>query len=350
MRNSMPETPTVSIVVPCRNEVKYIARCLSSLLSQERPNGDFEILIADGMSDDGTRLILEQFVRDREEVRVIDNVGRIVSTGLNAAIRCARGRFILRIDAHTEYAPDYVCQSIAVLEETGADAVGGPWVARGMSSAERAIAAAFQSRFCAGGARVHDPKYEGAIDAVYLGCWRRELFAQVGMFDEDLVRNQDDEFSLRLIRLGRKLWQSPRIRSWYTPRGSLRAVFRQYAQYGYWKVRVIQKHKIPASPRHLAPASFALLLSISVIAAYWSPLARWAAGSLAGAYMAGNILASVHAAARSGWTLLHLIPLAFACYHLGYGYGFLLGVWDFVCLRRRPRPHYTTVTRPFEPR
>jgi succinoglycan biosynthesis protein ExoA len=342
---ALTRSPEVSIVIPCRNEVRNIERCLRSLVSQEQPTGGLEVIVADGMSDDGTRDVLERFASAHQELRVIDNPRAIVSTGLNAAISAARGPVIVRMDAHTEYASDYVRQCLAVLEETRADAVGGPWVAKGTRFVERAIAAVFQSPFCAGGGRAHDPDYEGPIDVVYLGCWRREIFERIGLFDEELVRNQDDEFSFRLIRSGGTIWQSPRIKSWYAPRGSLRALFHQYAQYGYWKVRVIQKHRLPASLRHLVPASFLLTLFVVLVTSPWSSLARWSAVALMGAYAIGNLFASAHTAARSEWKLLPLMPVVFACYHFGYGSGFLHGIWDLIILRRRPRLSYTALTR-----
>ena len=126
--------PAVSIVVPCRNEADHIETALRSILAQETPPGGFEVIVADGMSDDGTRHILQQLANENSRLRFIDNPGQIVSTGLNAAIQVARGEVIVRMDAHTEYAPDYVRQCVAVLEETGADNVGGPWVAKGEDS------------------------------------------------------------------------------------------------------------------------------------------------------------------------------------------------------------------------
>src|SRR5205823_12095039 len=140
---------------------------------------------------------------------------------------------------------------VQLLSETAADNVGGPWIAKGEGRIGKAIAAAFQSSFANGCARGHDPNHSGLVDTVYLGCWRREIFDRIGFFDEELVRNQDDEFNLRLSRAGGLIWQSPRIKSWYHPRASLRSLWRQYAQYGYWKVRVIQKHGLPASMRHV---------------------------------------------------------------------------------------------------
>src|SRR5262249_37638191 len=156
--------PAVSIVIPCRNEADHIEACVRSLLAQDFPTANFDVIVADGMSEDGTRDVLARLARENARVSMVDNPGRIVSTGLNAAIGAARGRIIIRADAHTEYAPDYVSQCVAVLQETGADNVGGPWVARGKGLKGQAIAAAFQSRFAVGAARGHDPNYEGRLD------------------------------------------------------------------------------------------------------------------------------------------------------------------------------------------
>jgi len=338
-------SPSVSIVMPCFNERDHIEACVRSILAQEPPTGGLEVIVADGMSDDGTRDILIRLAGGDPRLRVIDNPGRIVSTGLNAAIGVALGRVIIRMDAHTEYAPDYIRQCLSVLQETGADNVGGPWVAKGESFVERGIAAAFQSPFSGGGARGHDPNYEGTLDTVYLGCWPREVFAQIGLFDEELVRNQDDELNLRLVRAGGRIWQSPRIRSWYRPRGSLRALFRQYLQYGYWKVRVIQKHRIPASARHLIPACFLLLLIVLPLLALVWPYAGWSWLGLLGMYVTSSMAASLLTAARQEWKLLPIFPLAFASYHFGYGCGFLCGVWNFVIRRHAPDHAFTGLTR-----
>ncbi|MBK8004907.1 MAG: glycosyltransferase family 2 protein [Gemmatimonadetes bacterium] len=329
--------PQVSIVVPCRNERSHIEASIRSILAQETPPGGFECLVADGCSDDGTREVLARLAAEDPRLRVVDNPGRIVSTGLNAAIRASAGAIIIRMDAHTEYAPDYVRRCVEVLRETGAQNVGGPWVAVGEGRVSRAIAAAFQSPFAAGGARSHDPDYEGPVDAVYLGCWPREVLEQAGLFDEELVRNQDDELSLRLTRAGARLWQSPRIRSVYRPRNSLRALFRQYTQYGYWKVRVIQKHRVPASPRHLVPGAFvAALVGLPLLGLAWPPM-FWVWGGMTGAYLLVVGVATVKTARAQGADLLPLLPAVFAGYHIGYGYGFLRGVVDFMVLRRGAR-------------
>ena len=338
--------PWVSIVIPCRNEKDHIEAALRSIMAQKRPPGGFEVIVADGMSDDGTRDVLVRLSKEDSRLRIVDNAGQIVSTGLNAAIREAKGSIIIRMDAHTNYASDYVRRCAEVLKETGADNVGGPWIARGRGKVGKAIAAAFQSAFACGGARGHDPNYSGPVDTVYLGCWPREIFDRIGMFDEELVRNQDDEFNLRLARKGGKIWQSTKIKSWYYPRGSLQALLKQQMQYGYWKVRVIQKHKLPASARHLVPAGFVFSLILLPLASLWSPLARWSGSVLMGVYLTCNIAASVVAAQREGWKLFPLLPVVFACYHFAYGCGFLRGLCDFIIFRRRPGIAYTELTRP----
>ncbi|MGE4331017.1 glycosyltransferase, partial [Diaphorobacter sp.] len=192
----------LSVIAPCRNEAAFIDAFCDAVLRQQLPAGwRMEVLIADGESDDGTRERLQERCARDERLALVANPGRIVSTGLNACIARARGEVIARLDIHTQFAPDYLARCIETLERSGADNVGGPWVAQGAGPMGQAIAAAFQCRWVVGGARSRDQGYEGAVDTVYLGCWRRDTFARFGLFDEALVRNQDDEHNLRL-RLG----------------------------------------------------------------------------------------------------------------------------------------------------
>jgi glycosyltransferase involved in cell wall biosynthesis len=337
----------VSVIVPCRNEADHIDRFLDCLCRKKLPAGtDLEVLLADGSSDDGTRARVERRRGATPQLRVIDNPKQIVSAGLNAAIREARGEVILRMDVHTVYARDYIAECLRALRESGADNVGGPWIAVGCSYVSKAISLAFASRFVSGGGRAHDPRYEGCLDTVYLGCWRREVFDKYGLFDEELVRSQDNELNLRIQRGGGKIWQTPRIRSRYAPRPSLRQLFRQYVQYGYWKVRVIRKHKIPASPRQLVPGGFlACLLALAAA----SPFSDWAWHlllGLAALYSAMSLGFSVALCGKpSRWRYLPLMPAVFAAYQFGFGYGFLQGAADFIVLRKAPRGRFTTLTR-----
>jgi glycosyltransferase involved in cell wall biosynthesis len=333
------------VIVPARNERQCILHCLEGVLGQEYPADRLEVIVADGMSTDGTRDLLADLAARDPRVRIIDNPRGIVSTGLNAAIRLARGEVIVRVDAHTEYAPQYVAECVAVLAETEADNVGGPARTRALTYGERAVAAAYHSRFSVGGARFHNVAYEGPVDTVTYGCWKRATFDRVGLFDEELVRNQDDEHNLRLTRAGGRVWQSPRIESWYRPRGSLAALFRQYAQYGYWKVWVIRKHRLPASVRHVIPGLFLVTCSLLALAApFWTP-ALFALAGLVGTYLFSVMFASCWVSRSAGWDLLPILPAVFGCYHFGYGYGFLRGLTDCLLRRKRPGPAFTSLTR-----
>lgn len=342
--------PQVSIVLPCRNEQGFIQDCLKSILNQQQPEGGMELLVADGMSTDGTHEYLLEMAKANPQIRVLDNPGRIVSTGLNAAIREARGDVIVRMDAHTIYAPDYVKQCLAVLQTTDADNVGGPMQTTAKTYKERAIRAVFHSAFAVGGARSHLADHEGYVDTVIYGCWEKGLFQRIGYFDEELVRNQDDEHNFRLVRAGGKIYQSTRIRSWYHVRGSLKTLFRQYMQYGYWKVLVIRKHRMAASWRHLVPGAFiGSLCLLAALGMIWIP-ALWTAVGLAGLYATATVIASLTIAGRTEWELFPLLPIVIACFHFGYGYGFLRGIWDFMILNNAPEAKFVQLTRERAPK
>ncbi len=337
---------TVSVITPCRNERDYIEPFIRSLRAQRSIYPVIEFLIADGMSDDGTREVLRELTNQDAKIRTIDNPSRIVPTGLNAAIRAARGDIIVRMDVHTEYAADYIEQCVRVLEETAADNVGGAWRTRGKTYLQKAIALAFQSAFSSGGADSHAEGYEGPVDSVYLGCWRRSTLLDLGLFDEELVRNQDDELNLRLSRRGGRIWQSRAIRSWYYPRSSLVALFRQYLQYGYWKARVLQKHRLPASIRHIVPGCFVGTLLLLGAASWFSALAQGAFLLVFVLYLCANLTASLSLCSRPCRLFyLPMMPLIFAVYHFGYGYGFLRGAFDFWVCRKGGDAAFTKLTR-----
>jgi O-antigen/teichoic acid export membrane protein/glycosyltransferase involved in cell wall biosynthesis len=341
------DVPAISVVIPCRNERRHIEACLISLLGQESPPDGFEVIVADGMSDDGTREVLERLSTADPRLRVVDNLQRVTPCGMNAGIRASRGRFIAILGAHNRYAPDYLRRCLEEGERTEADNVGGGMIAEGEGYVGRAIAAAHHSPFAVGGARWHNPHYEGPVDTVFGGFYRREVFERIGLFDEELVRNQDDEFNLRLTRAGGTIWHSPYIRSWYRPRNSLFALYNQYWQYGYWKVRVIQKHRLPASVRHLVPGAFvATLLGLLLATPVFRP-ALWAEVALVGLYATGLVIASLQTALRSDYRLLPILPAVFCCYHLAYGVGFLCGLWDFVICRKEAKAREHGPGRPF---
>ncbi len=351
------ENIQVSVIVACRNERKYIRNLLDSICRQNLCGAKIEVLVADGMSIDGTRQVLDLYRQIVLPLRVIDNPDKIVSAGLNAAIREARGAIIIRMDAHSEYAPDYIYRCLQVLSETNADNVGGPALTRAEGYLGQAIALAYHSKFSCGGAKFHDAEYEGYVDTVPYGCWRKSTLERIGLFDEALGRNQDDELNLRLICSGGQVWQSPKIISWYRPRASLVDLFLQYFQYGFWKVSVIRKHGKPGAWRHLIPAAcllagLALLLGIVVASlngsAWWTAASITTCALLAGLYVVAAVGAAFLVARNNGWHFLPVLPIVFATYHLSYGAGFLLGLAYRPAGGNRPsrmRQVLTTITR-----
>ncbi len=230
--------PRVSIVMPCRNEAAYIGPCLESVLATDYPLDRVEVLVADGRSDDGTREIVEGWAARHPCVRLLDNPARITPAALNMAIRAATGDVIIRMDAHGVYPRDYVSRLVDALQETGADNVGGVVVTLPADDTPvaRGIALAFSHPLGVGNAYfrigVAGPRW---VDTVPFGCFRRELFERVGMFDEEMVRNQDDEFNLRVIGRGGRILLLPDVVSRYYARRSLGAVARMFYQYGYFK-------------------------------------------------------------------------------------------------------------------
>lgn len=333
----------VSVIVPCRNEVEHIDALLESIVGQQiDASQELEVLVADGMSDDGTREKLDRWSRSWPLLNVFDNPGLSVSSGLNLAVARARGEIIIRLDVHTKYDPHYVAECVRALRETGATCVGGPWRAVRASGWQGAIAQAFQSRLGSGGALSRRVDYSGPADTVYLGAWRREDLVRLGGFDERLIRNQDDELNLRILTSGGKVWQSAAIRSYYAPRSSLRGLFSQFFQYGYWKIPVILKHGWPASPRHLAPFVLVLTMTLLVLLAFTGPLMAVLAALFLAAYGLA-VGAAAWSAGEPGSRAA--VAAALACMHLGYGLGFGRGLLDFVLLRRAPADALTRLTR-----
>jgi len=336
----------VTIITPCRNEINFIESFLDNISKQDLYNIDLELIVADGLSDDGTVELLRGKIYKKFKLIVIDNPERTTPCALNYCIRASSNDIIIRMDVHTEYSLDYISQCITVLNGTGADNVGGAWHAKGRGYLQTSIALAFQSPFSSGGAGSHSLRYEGEVDSVYLGCWKKSTLERIGFFDEELVRNQDDELNLRIKRLGGKIWQSPLIKSWYYPRASLSALFKQYMQYGYWKVRVIQKHKLPASFRHIVPGLFVSCLIIFGGLAFISSFALIIFFSLAIVYILGSALATLFTCKLpSNWRFIPIMPCVFAAYHFGYGYGFIRGAVDFLLLRKITNSEFTKLTR-----
>jgi succinoglycan biosynthesis protein ExoA len=322
--------PFVSVIMPVRNEAAFIERSVGSVACQDYPHDRMEILIADGMSDDATREIVSSLQQRHPNVKLIDNPAKIVAAGLNAALRQAKGEIIVRIDGHCEVAPDYVRQCVWHLLHTQVDAVGGPIETIGDSLTARVIAVAMSSRFGVGGSAFRIPNSGTQFtDTVAFPAYTRSVLDRGGPFDEELVRNQDDEYNYRLRKLGVKILLASDIRSRYYSRATLAKLGSQYLQYGYWKVRVMQKHPRQMQPRQFVPPLFVVALSAGLLLMPIFPMAGYATALIASLYAIAAIAASIHSARKSEWQLLPLLPIAFAILHLAYGLGFLIGLVKF---------------------
>ena len=328
----MSERPRVTVIMPIRNEASFIERSLGAVLAQDYPADRLEVLVADGLSTDKTREVVAELARRHPDiaVAVVDNPGRIVPTGMNACLRRASGEVIVRVDGHTIVEPDYVRRCVDALERTGADCAGGRMDPVSESGFGRAVALATASPFGVGGARFHYSSTEEWVDTVYMGAWRREVFDRVGRFDEEMVRNQDDELSYRIRARGGRVLLDPSIRSAYYPRSTLRSLWRQYFQYGYWKVRVLQKHALQMRARQFAPPAFVVALAALAAFAPFAAAGRaWLAG-LVGVYLTANLAASAWAARRADARSAPWLPVVFAVLHVSYGAGFLAGLARFL--------------------
>lgn len=324
----MPK-PFVSVIMPIRNEADFIAQSLGAVLQQDYPN--FEVIVADGMSTDDTRHVIQQISQQYPSINVeiIDNPARVVPTGFNRALQVAKGTVIVRVDGHTIIEPNYVSTCVETLERTGAACVGGRMDAIGRTPMGQTIALATSSAFGVGGARFHYSLQEEWVDTVYLGAWKRSIFDHYGGFDEEFVRNQDDEFNYRLRENGHKILLNPSITSRYYNRSSLRTVAKQYFQYGYYKVRVMQKHPAQMRPRQFAPPLFVIGLMGGAILAPLSSIILWLWLSIIGLYVGVNLLVSIRIARTVGWRHLVLLPITFTTLHMSYGLGFLNGLIAF---------------------
>lgn len=333
----MNEWPLVSVVIPMRNEEATIGSLLDGVLAQDYSAARLEVLVVDGASTDGSAAVVNAYAARDPRVRLLSNPRRIVPTALNIAIRAAHGDVICRIDGHTRVAPDYVRIGVETLRRTGADNVGGRMDAVGGGWFGDAVADATASRFGVG-SYFHFGTEEREVDTVYLGMWPRAVFGRVGLFDEELVRNQDDEFNYRLRKAGGRVVLNPAMRSWYQNRQDVAHLVSQYYQYGQWKVRVLQKHPKQMSWRHFVPPAFVAGMMVLAVATPWIPAAALLARVAAAAYLAVVLLAAVLASWRRGAAAVPATALALICLHLSWGAGFLHGLIVFADRWRHPDP------------
>ncbi|MET9728044.1 glycosyltransferase family 2 protein [Streptomyces zaomyceticus] len=309
----------VSVIMPVLNEERYLRTSVRHILEQEY-DGELEVVIALGPSTDRTDEIAAELVREDPRVTTVPNPTGRTPAALNAAIEASRHPIVVRVDGHGMLSPDYIATAVRLLEETGAQNVGGVMHAEGENAWEEAVAAAMTSRIGVGNAAFHTGGEAGPAETVYLGVFRREALERQGGYNVEFVRAQDWELNFRIREAGGLIWFSPELRVQYRPRPSVRALAKQYKDYGRWRHVVARYHRGSINLRYLAPpAAVCAIAAGVVVGAAVTPLgfvvpAGYLAAITAGSVPAGKGL-SLKARLR--------IPVALATMHMAWGYGFL---------------------------
>lgn len=342
--NAIECAPDISIIIPCRNEVHFIDRCLASVFSFEPvPNG-YEVLVVDGQSTDGTLSRLDRWAEAHAQLRILKNPARIVPTAMNIGIRAAAGRYIVRLDAHSEYPANYLRLCLETIERTQADNAGGLFITipRGGSPEARLVQALTTHKFGVGNAGYRLNAAEGYADTVPYGCYRREVFERLGGYDERLVRNQDYEFNRRLLKSGGHIWCNPDIHIHYYNQGSLKGLLRQAAFTGQWNPWMWHVAPYAFALRHAIPGVFVLGLLGGAALARLTPWGQALLALALAAYFSLALVSAGQQARRSGWWMLPILPFLFFAYHVAYGAGILTGIGSLLAgrapVQRAPEP------------
>jgi len=319
----------ISVIIPCRNEEKYIEKCLNSLIEQDYSKDSLEILIVDGISEDKTREIVEKYTQQYSFVKLLNNPKKIIPAALNIGIKEAKGEIIIKIDAHSTYQKDYVSKCVKYLKEYKADNVGG--VMKTLPSENtlwaKAIAISLSHFFGAGGSYfrtgVDKPKW---VDTVFGGCYKKEVFKKIGFFNEKLTRSEDMEFNLRLKRAGGKILLVPDIVSYYYPKSTLKDFFIHNLKDGIWVTYPLKFGIKAFSWRHLVPLAFVVSLILSLFLSLFFWPARFIFYLILVSYILLALFFSTKIFIKKGFKYLLVMPIVFVARHMAYGLGSLFGL------------------------
>jgi GT2 family glycosyltransferase len=316
------KVPLVSIVIPMYNEAEAIARCLESLFGQDYPQDRLDIIVADGCSTDGSTESVRSLASVRSNLRMVTNSKRKTPAGLNAGIRASRGGIVIILGAHTRVRNDFVRLNVEAMERTGAKCTGGTQVNVGDTFLQKAIGIAMGSPFGLASAPYRFSRKEQYVDTVVYAAYRRELFDEVGLFDEELFISEDAEMNWRIRKAGHKIFFTPKIVSYYYPRKTISSLFRQLFRYGILRVNVMKKHRDAVKWVHLVPIVFLGLTAALLLLGQWKALIL-----LLGFYVLAVLYYSLRGALREGMLYLPVLPLLLSTIHLGWGAGFVVGLF-----------------------
>ena len=322
----------LSVIVPIYQEEKYISKCIDSMLSQDYPKDDLEIILVDGMSKDRTREIVATYTAKYPFIRMIDNPERIAPCAMNRGIKEAKGDVIMRLDAHVYYPKNYFSLLVEKLNELpGAENVGAlcNTLPVNDSITAQSIAAVLSSSFGMGNSHFRvGADNEMEVDTVPFGCFHRSIFDKVGLYDEELVRNQDDELNARIIKAGGKIYLIPQLVCEYYARDTAKKVYKMFYQYGVFKPLVNKKLGSPATVRQFFPLLFVLGLLVGPVVCLFLPVLWWA-------YFAVIILWFILATSfslKDSKNLKRILTQNWIYFvvHFGYGWGYIVGIYKIL--------------------
>lgn len=333
--------PKVSIIIPCRNEERYIRKNIESILEQDY-TGEIEVIIVDGMSTDETRNLVSEFEDTR--VKLIDNKAQFTPHALNLGVKNATGDIFIILGGHAFLTPEFVRLNVKILlEDNSVGCAGGQILNIHENKSSEFISKAMSSPFGVGNATFRTGGKPGYVDTVAFGAYWKRIHDEIGGFDEDLVRNQDDEYNYKVSKAGYKIYFDPSIISNYYVRGSYSKLYRQYYQYGYWKVYVNKKHKTITTIRQMIPLFFVLGLLGGAILSLIIPYFWLVFLSGLGPYLILSILSGI----RVGNSFLEGLKIApvFPLLHFSYGLGYLVGIVHFILFNKKPSNRSKSTTR-----
>lgn len=324
----------LSVICPVYNEEKYIAQCIESLLQQDYPKDDLEILFVDGMSNDKTRDIIVSYTKKYPFIKMLDNPKTVVSYAMNTGIKASKGDIIIRLDGHVEYPTNYFSALVKNLTELDADNVGAvcETLPCGSSSKELAIAGALSSSFGMGNSYFRIGCNEvRRVDTVPFGCFKREVFYKVGLYDNELIRNQDDELNGRIIKNGGKIYLIPSIVTKYYARDKISKVSKMFYQYGLYKPLVNKKLGSPTTIRQFFPLAFVLGLFIGAGLSCLSFIVALLYATVLLLYLFLACSFTFKSIVKTGrWKLILYQPFIYFTIHVSYGWGYLIGIFKII--------------------
>ena len=335
------KVPSVSVVIPCRNEEGFISDCLLSIINSDFDENDLEILIVDGNSDDKTVEIVKNLAVKYPFIKLFNNPDKVVPHAMNIGIKNANGKIIVRMDAHSIYPNNYISELVLWMEKLGADNIGGVWDTTAANSSLQAttIALSTSHKFGIGDAQYRLEQTEPLeVDTVPFGCYKKEVFENIGFYDEDLVRNQDDELNARLIQNGGKIFLLPDLKITYFARATFSKMYKMFYQYGYFKPLVNLKLKKPATLRQFVPPIFVLFLVLGMfISLGFTPFIYFYIFGLS-LYFSINLLVSFKISkSENNLMLFPFLVYSFFLIHLAYGVGYWMGIVDFVIRKKHTK-------------